>query len=125
MKPRELYDAQLLEKNIWARRDLCIDLPEPDQPHIDELAKTAALLGTMASDIYDAWQELGGKSNCESITAEKYRRISIECDCDITLDDDLPCSFCECPDIAFSGLTTSPAPCGHCEAEELEQDLFF
>ena len=33
--------------------------------------------------------------------------------------------FCECPDEAHTGLTTSPSPCGHCEAKELKEDLIF
>ena len=85
MLPRELYAAKKSALGFWVRADLIINehagVGDFDTAHVIELQRTGILLDTVASDLYDAWQELDGQSNCESITAEQHmREVNDFCD---------------------------------------------
>ena len=80
--PREIQNLGKSVERAYIARDAVIEeglgLGEFDQPLIDEMLEFAALLENMKRCSYYAWQRLGGRSNVESITAERRRQIEQE-----------------------------------------------
>jgi hypothetical protein len=86
--PAELTRAQAAAGRLW---DLQLEAADRLETETDdraeliaqeqELAKAARLCETLASDIYDGWQELYGGRSCNTLTELKYTHPFDTCEC--------------------------------------------